>query len=54
LVETEIFSEHNAKVLPVISSLLPRNSQKTEMISLSYDVNNHVYSKSKLSNFVRI
>jgi len=39
------FSEHNAKIgnsLP-----LPRNRQQTEMISLSYDVNDHVYSKSK-------
>jgi len=27
---------------------------KTEMTSFSYDVNDHVYSKLKLSNFVRI
>jgi len=29
-------------------------SFKNEMISIGYDVNNHVYSKSKPINFVRI
>jgi len=35
------------KVSPENSLPLPRNRQKTEMISISYDVNDHVYSKSK-------
>jgi len=35
----ENFSECNAKISPEISLPLPRNRQKTEMISLSYDVN---------------
>jgi len=33
------FSESNAKLLPENPLPLPRNRQKTEMISLSYDGN---------------
>jgi len=33
---------------------LPRNRQNTERISLSYNVNDHIYLKSNPSNFVRI
>jgi len=35
------------KFSPEYALPLPRNCQKTEMISLSYDVNDHIYSKSK-------
>jgi len=35
------------KTLPENSLTLPRNRQNTEMISFSYDVNDHVYAKSK-------
>jgi len=41
------------KISPENSVTLPRIRQKTEIVSLSYDVNDHVYSKSK-SNSVRI
>jgi len=41
-------SEHNEKNSPENSLKLPRNSQNTEMIPLSYDVNVRVYAKSKL------
>jgi len=36
-------------ISPVNSLPLPRNRQNVEMISLSYDVNDYVYSKSKSS-----
>jgi len=39
LKNAKFFSERNAKISPEIL--------KNEMISLSYDVNIHVYSKSK-------
>jgi len=35
------FSEHNAQKIAQNSLPLPRNRQKTDMISLSYDVNKH-------------
>jgi len=35
------------KISPKNSLSLPRNRLITEMVSLSYDVNDHVYSKSK-------
>jgi len=35
------------KILPENSLPLPTNRQKHEIISLSYDVNDRVYSKSK-------
>jgi len=38
------------KILPENSLPLPRNCQKTVLISLSYDVNDHVYSNSKSIN----
>jgi len=38
--------EQKAKISPENFLLLTRNRQKTEMISLTYDVNDHVYSKS--------
>jgi len=44
-------SEHNAKNFARNSLPLPRNRQKTKLISLSYDVNDHVYSKLKYTNF---
>jgi len=31
-----------------------RNRQKTEILSLGYDVNDHVYSNQNPSNLVRI
>jgi len=42
-----IFSEHNAKNFAWKILPLPRNRQNNEMISLSCDVNERVYSKSK-------
>jgi len=41
-------------ILPENAVPLPQNRQKSEMNSLSYDVNDHVYSKSKSSNYIRI
>jgi len=35
------------KISPGNSLPLPRNCQKTEIISLDYGFNDHVYSKSK-------
>jgi len=35
------------KIFPKNSLSLPRNAKKTLMISLSYDVTDRVYSKSK-------
>jgi len=43
----KIFLNSIRKISPENSLLLPRNRQKTEMISLSYNVNGHVCSKSK-------
>jgi len=42
---SQFISEHNAKISPKNFIPLPRNSKKR--ISLSYDVNDHVYSKLK-------
>jgi len=49
----EIFSEHNAKTFDCkFLTALPRNPTSTEIISLGYDVNDHVYSIAKSVNFV--
>jgi len=41
------FSEHNAKISPENSIPLSKNLQKTELVSLSYDVNDMFTQKSK-------
>jgi len=41
----------NAKNLPENSLPLPRNRKKTDIISLSHDVNDHGNSKSKSVSF---
>jgi len=41
------FSGRNAKISVENSLAIPRNRQKNVNILLSYDVNNHIYSKSK-------
>jgi len=38
-----IFSKHNARNSPENFLPLSKNRQKSKMISLSYDVNDHVY-----------
>jgi len=51
----EKFFEHNANISPENSLPLPRYRQKNEINSLSYDVNDCVYSKSQNPcNFVWI
>jgi len=44
VITAETLSERNAKNSPENSLPVLRNCQKTEMISLSYDVNDHAYS----------
>jgi len=48
----EKFFWHNAKLLPDYSLPLSRYPKNSEVISLSYDVNDHAYSKSKSVYFV--
>jgi len=47
----KIFSEHNASKFTENSIPLPKNRKKIEIISLSYDINDHVCSKYSV-NFV--
>jgi len=49
----KILQNTTQKISPKNSLSLARNRQKAEMISFSYDVNDHVYSIQNLSNFVR-
>jgi len=44
---TENFLNAMQKVSPENSIALPRNRKKNGRVSLTYDVNEHVYSKSK-------
>jgi len=44
---SEKFFERNAKNSPENSLTLSRNRKSTKRISLSYDINDHVYLKSK-------
>jgi len=46
------FCEHIAKILPENSLRLPKNPNKNEIISLNYDVNEHVPPNQNLFNFI--
>jgi len=44
----KIFKNTMQKILPKYSLPLPRKTKKNEMISLNYDVNDHIHSNSKI------
>jgi len=51
---TKNFSEHNAKNFRLKMSYRYREIIKNKNVSLTYDVNDHVYADQNPSNFVRI